>query len=256
MTLRADGRARKAPRGTLGGNRARFLPVCLIIAGALFFAEALFGQTTPAAKGSETPTPTPKAAPKLSGGFGRPRATSALEPWGPPPADAVRAADATRGKPSEKSTVSITNKTLITDPEKGRISTLEASPGRRTPAAEPTPPRTALAEGSEPTESASGGPAPPKAEAQWRASARNARTRVEDLKKHIEDFQREEAKLQTDFYAWDDGQYRDGVIKPAWDKKREELEAARKELAVAEKELAELPEKARKAGALPGWLRE
>jgi hypothetical protein len=46
------------------------------------------------------------------------------------------------------------------------------------------------------------------------------------------------------------------VIKPAWDKKREELETARRELAEAQKDLADLPEKARKAGALPGWLRD
>ena len=58
------------------------------------------------------------------------------------------------------------------------------------------------------------------------------------------------------FHSWDDGNYRDGVIKPAWDKKREELETARRELAEAQKDLADLPEKARKAGALPGWLRD
>ena len=63
-------------------------------------------------------------------------------------------------------------------------------------------------------------------------------------------------KLENDFYAWDDGQYRDRVIKPAWDRTKEDLEAARKELADAEKDLANLPERARRAGALPGWLRE
>jgi hypothetical protein len=46
------------------------------------------------------------------------------------------------------------------------------------------------------------------------------------------------------------------VIKPAWDKAREELATARKELPVAERELTDLPDRARKAGALPGWLRE
>ncbi|MFN2386669.1 MAG: hypothetical protein ABR576_10355, partial [Thermoanaerobaculia bacterium] len=93
-------------------------------------------------------------------------------------------------------------------------------------------------------------------EGKWRAAARGARERVETLKLRIAELVGEEAKLQNDFYAWDDGQYRDGVIKPAWDRKREELEQARKDLAQAEKDLADLPEKARKAGALPGWLRE
>ena len=72
----------------------------------------------------------------------------------------------------------------------------------------------------------------------------------------VRQFEQQSKKLESDFYSWDDGQYRDGVIKPAWDKKREELETARKDLEQAEKDLAELPEKARKAGALPGWLRE
>ena len=99
-------------------------------------------------------------------------------------------------------------------------------------------------------------PAASEEEAKWRAAARSARERVETLKLRITQFEGEEAKLQADFYAWDDGQYRDGVIKPAWDRKKAELEEARTELAQAEKDLADLPEKARKAGALPGWLRE
>ena len=54
--------------------------------------------------------------------------------------------------------------------------------------------------------------------------------------------------------VWDDGQYRDRVIKPAWDHSRGDLETAKQELEVAEKDLADLPEKARRAGALPGWI--
>ena len=63
-------------------------------------------------------------------------------------------------------------------------------------------------------------------------------------------------KLENDFYAWDDGQYRDRVIKPAWDRAKADLEQAKVELEAAEKQLADLPERARKAGALPGWIRE
>jgi hypothetical protein len=37
---------------------------------------------------------------------------------------------------------------------------------------------------------------------------------------------------------------------------REELETARRDLVAARKDLDELPERARKAGALPGWVRE
>ena len=84
----------------------------------------------------------------------------------------------------------------------------------------------------------------------------SARARVEELRERVRRFELESKKLENDFYSWDDGQYRDSVIKPAWDQKREELETARRDLEQAEKELSELPETARKAGALPGWLRE
>jgi hypothetical protein len=62
--------------------------------------------------------------------------------------------------------------------------------------------------------------------------------------------------MEADFYSWDDGAYRDGVIKPAWDKAREDLATARRELPLAERTLDDLPDRARRAGALPGWLRE
>jgi hypothetical protein len=93
-------------------------------------------------------------------------------------------------------------------------------------------------------------------EAEWRERAHTARTRVDSDKQRVTQLEAEAKKLENDFYSWDDGSYRDGVIKPAWDKKKEELETARKDLAAAEADLAELPEKARRAGALPGWLRE
>ena len=93
-------------------------------------------------------------------------------------------------------------------------------------------------------------------EAKWREIASRARQRVADLKDRVARLDAETKKLESDFYAWDDGQYRDNVIKPAWDKKREELETARRDLEGAERDLADLPDRARKAGALPGWIRE
>ncbi|HEX7251528.1 MAG TPA: hypothetical protein VF376_01520 [Thermoanaerobaculia bacterium] len=93
-------------------------------------------------------------------------------------------------------------------------------------------------------------------EEEWRERARSARGRVDELKQRVAQLEAESKKLENDFYSWDDGSYRDGVIKPAWDRKKEDLEAARKDLTQAEADLADLPEKARKAGALPGWLRE
>jgi hypothetical protein len=138
--------------------------------------------------------------------------------------------------------VSITNKTLVTDPKKGRLTTASPRP-TPTPGAAPEEVRPAPAPDQE-------------AEAYWRERMHSARALVEDLSERVRQFEQQSKKLESDFYSWDDGQYRDGVIKPAWDKKREELETARRDLEQAEKDLAELPEKARKAGALPGWLRE
>ncbi|MGH9364618.1 MAG: hypothetical protein ACRD1B_05055, partial [Thermoanaerobaculia bacterium] len=100
-------------------------------------------------------------------------------------------------------------------------------------------------------------PGQPLAEEQkWRDAASSARKRVEDARQRVEELEASARKLETDFYAWDDGQYRDRVIKPAWEKTKDELASARKQLDEAEKDLADLPERARKAGALPGWLRE
>lgn len=195
--------------------------------------------------GAPTPTPTPR--PRLSGGFGRtPVATSEAD--GQSMADVVRAASAARRRRETKA-VAITNDSLVKDPKKGRVSTSQIKP--ETPAARP-PARTDLPSAAAPIAT----PAAAAEEALWRDRAHSARKRVEDLKAQVSELEIESKQLENDFYRWDDGQYRDRVIKPAWDKKREELETAKKQLVQAETDLADLPEKARRAGALPGWLRE
>jgi hypothetical protein len=210
-------------------------------ASAIFFA-AMSLTATP------RPTPTPTTRPrKLEGGFGRgapadPAVTPVRTPvpgGGQSLGQVVRDARKPRGS---RTPVSITNKTLVTDPKKGRLTT--AAPL-------PTPTPGAVSEDARPT------PAPEReAEAYWRERMHSARASVAELSERVRQFEQQSKKLESDFYSWDDGQYRDGVIKPAWDKKREELETAKRDLEQAEKDLAELPEKARKAGALPGWLRE
>ena len=202
-----------------------------------------------------TPTPTPKER-KLSGGFGRaagepnPPAEEVTPAPGQSLADAVRAASETKKKKETKGKIAITNDNLVTDPKKGKLTT--AAPRNVTPA---SPAATAKieaprADGEPPAQNSA------EAEAYWRERMHSAKTRVEDLEERVRRYDQEARKLENDFYSWDDGNYRDGVIKPAWDKKREELETSKRELADAQKELADLPEKARKAGALPGWLRD
>jgi hypothetical protein len=216
-------------------------PKLLTAAAAVLIATAA---VTQAATPKPTPTPTPRPR-KLSGGFGRGAADTVTPPPGQSLADAVRAASETKKRKETKGKISITNETLVTDPRKGKLTT--ASP-RATPAPVPTAP----------SEEAPAAGTPPEAEAEayWRERAHTARNRVTELEEQVRRTEQEARKLENDFYSWDDGNYRDGVIKPAWDRKREELETARRELVDAQKELADLPEKARKAGALPGWLRE
>src|SRR5437867_3835875 len=174
------------------------------------------------------PTPTPER--RLTGGFGK-----------APEASARRA--------TEKKKVRITNRSLVTEPDKGRVSTSDVNP---TPA--PTP--RARASRSKPPAADEAATTPEEGEAYWRGESRRVRERVAAIKDEIARLESEVKRLETDFYAWDDGAYRDRVIKPSWDKAREELASARKELPEAEKDLADLPDRARKAGALPGWLRE
>ncbi len=175
------------------------------------------------------PTATPTPAPRLTGGFGK---------------TPVPAAPARR-EAGKKGGVRITNESLVTEPDKGKLSTSDVAPAAQAPKKGETP------AAGEP-EGAAGG----EGEAYWRGEARRLRDRAAGLKETIARLEAESKKLENDFYSWDDGAYRDRVIKPAWDKAREELATARKELPVAEKELVDLPDRARKAGALPGWLRE
>lgn len=227
-------------------------------AAAISFAVAGLVRATP------TPTPTPPApAPKLSGGFGRAASTPVPRPQsGQSLQDVVRAASETRqGKETPKPGVAITNQTLVTDPNRGRLTTWQGSAhpagatpaaGARNPAAAHAPAPTATA----PPASAAEAGAESTEETKWREAARLARERVANGRERVTQLDAETHKLENDFYSWDDGQYRDRVIKPSWDHAREQLDEAKTELAGAEKDLADLPERARKAGALPGWIRE
>jgi hypothetical protein len=184
--------------------------------------------------GAPEPQPTATPEPQLTGGFGK------------------AAPSAPARKRVEKKTVRITNESLVTDPQKGRLTTSQQavtpapsrSPSSATTPGGPTP------TASTPAAGAGGG------EEYWRSETRRVRERVAQLRSTIVRLENETRKLEADFYSWDDGAYRDGVIKPAWDKAREDLATARRELPMAERDVDELPDRARRAGALPGWLRE
>jgi hypothetical protein len=210
-----------------------------------------------AASPTPAPTATPTPRPKLGGGFGRAVATPLpADPGGQSLADVVRAAGTAKVKEpgQKKAGVTIDNGSLVTDPTKGRLTTAQP-PARPLVSPAPLASRTPAGPASTPPPPPAGATSAAE-EQKWREASHAARKRVDDAKQRIEELDAATHKLESDFYAWDDGQYRDRVIKPAWDKTKADLEAARKELAEAEKNLADLPERARKAGALPGWLRE
>ena len=179
------------------------------------------------------PEPTRTPAPKLTGGFGK-------VPVAP------RAATKETGKSGP---LRITNDSLVLDTSKGKVST-----SQRPAATTPDPARTAAP--SPATLPAVAAADAAQGEAYWRDEARRLRERVTELREAIIRLEADTKRLEADYYAWDDGAYRDRVIKPSWDKAREELATSRFALPVAEKELSELPDRARRAGALPGWLRE
>ena len=92
-------------------------------------------------------------------------------------------------------------------------------------------------------------------EAYWRAKAKAVREAVEKGRDALAAAEAEEKREENDFYSWDDGQYRDNVIKPAWDRAKDETVRARESLAAAQKDLEGLEDEARRAGAYPGWIR-
>ena len=229
--------------------------------GALFSTGWLLGGAA-VLLAAATPTPTPR--PRLSGGFGRPRTTPvpvAVSEGGQGLSDVVRAAQETGEK--EKSGITIDNRNLVKDSAKGRLTTssVAASSPAKPPAPSPTSASATAAPGATASTGGNGAHADASApeaggEAEWRDITRRDRKAVDDARKKVDELTATSRKLENDFYAWDDGQYRDRVIKPAWDRAKADLEQARVELDTAEKQLADLPERARKAGALPGWIRE
>jgi hypothetical protein len=93
-------------------------------------------------------------------------------------------------------------------------------------------------------------------EAYWRDRIREARSHWGSVEEEIDHLNARIAELRQRFYAEDDPFYRDSQIKPAWDRALERLEEARAEMEDAEAEVERVLEEGRRAGALPGWLRE
>jgi hypothetical protein len=90
----------------------------------------------------------------------------------------------------------------------------------------------------------------------WRNRALEIRQRWKSAAEEAVELEKNAASLRRRFYAEADPYVRDTKVKPEWDRVLDRLEEARAEIEIAKEELAALQEEGRRAGALPGWLRE
>lgn len=109
--------------------------------------------------------------------------------------------------------------------------------------------------GPEPKGSTRRRPEPERAKEVWQQRYQEARSRALYWDSEVKRLQSEVARLETDFYSRDDPAYRDGVVKPAWDKARNDLEIAKQQRALSQKEPEEIVAQGAREGALPGWFR-
>ncbi len=215
---------------------------------------ALSGLTvepTPASATSLTPSPSP-APSTLSGG----KAQIPGAGRGSSLADVVKLSKENRkdrDQPPKKSLGTITNDTL----RKG------ATPKPTAAAAKGTPVKTVpgkVARGAALPTPTPGAPEVARddkgrSEDDWKALVGQQRALVTDGEARVRDLETRTKQLENDFYAMSDGNRRDAVVKPAWDRAREELTKARQELEDARRTVDGLSEDARKSNTPPGWLR-
>jgi hypothetical protein len=93
-------------------------------------------------------------------------------------------------------------------------------------------------------------------ESEWRRRGREIRQRWKDAIDAVARLEAEAAALRTKFYSTDDPYIRDSRVKPEWDRVLAELEDARRQAEAGPTEVEAFLDEGRRAGALPGWLRE
>jgi hypothetical protein len=240
--------------------KSRLFASLLVLAGLAFLRAdaqepALSGLTvepTPASATSLTPSPTPVSS-TLSGG----RAEIPGAGRGNSLADVVKQSKENRkDRPPKKSLGTITNETLLkgatptpaagkgTSGKGASAKTAPGKPARGAASPTPTPGASDVARDDK-----------GRSEADWRALVSHQKALVTDGEARVRDLETRTKQLENDFYAMSDGNRRDAVIKPAWDRSREDLTKARQELEDARRVLDDLSEDARKSNAPPGWLR-
>lgn len=216
--------------------------------------------TPPAPEASPPAEPLPPPTPAAPG---PPAGEVVIERGGetapaePPPSlyEASLRARAERAARRGHATRVVTDATLKQQAARGQITVAEVPPKpieeeREAEGAEVAEAVTAPAGGE--------GETPPEAEPElyWRRRVRDARLRWRAAVEQVTELEESAAALRWDFYATDDPFYRDSQIKPAWDRALAQLEVARQSAEFEHESLQLILEDGRRAGALPGWLRE
>ena len=89
----------------------------------------------------------------------------------------------------------------------------------------------------------------------WQQRYQRARGYLRFLEDEERRLSAEVERLKTQFYATDDGFFRDREIKPAWDEALAKLNETRRLLAESRSLPDQVVQAARREGALPGWFR-
>ena len=202
-------------------------------------------EPTLASATSLTPVPT-SAAPVLSGGKTQTPGTARSL------ADVVRLSkEARKDQPPKKSLGTITNDNLRkggfpTPTPKGAAgkSLPGKASGKQASSAVPSPSAPYVARDDK-----------GRSEDDWKSLVVRSKAAVANGELRVRELETKAKQLENDFYAMSDGNRRDAVVKPAWDRAREELTKARQELEDARRTVDDLSEDARKSNAPPGWLR-
>jgi hypothetical protein len=163
---------------------------------------------------------------------------------------------------SDAPLVVITNNNLAELAEGGQLTIVGApEPGTTAastaPASAPATAETGSAgEATAPAAAAIGAAAEPVKEEYWRGQALKLRLDWKAAVETVDELESEVQELRRRFYEEDDPFYRDNQIKPAWDRTLDLLAAAKTNAEEQERRVSRFLEDGRRAGALPGWLRE
>lgn len=168
-----------------------------------------------------------------------------IDPGGVDPGDvdlvAASTAERERRASAPPASRSITNQNLV-----------KAKPGDKVPAGKPAPVKPAEPAGAAPAAAAPDG----TDEAFWRGRSRELRQRWKDVVDEVAALESDADLLRRRFYAEADPYVRDGRIKPDWDRVLDRIRTLREEAERRREAVSAHLEEGRRAGALPGWLRE